>query len=313
MTSPISNPEIPSLNTDLIPGSSQGAGKSTGFFELRLVIQSFRKDRLALVGAALIALFVLGAIFAPLLTRFPEQGKGAPNILEKFQPPNGKHLLGTDYLGRDVLARMLFGGRSSLGTGFLVVFLAVLIGTPLGAIAGYYGGWIDETIMRITDLFLAFPPLLLALAIAAALGAGFVNTMIAISITWWPWYTRLVRAQTISLRERFFVEAARSIGVSNLRIISTHILSNVTTPIIVQATMDLGSAILIGAALNFIGLGVQPPTPDWGNMISQGRIYFIERPWFAGSAGLAIFLVALSFNFVGDALRDASDPFTRRT
>ncbi len=312
MTLPTSNSEIPSLIPDLVDGNSQGVGRPTGHYEMRLITRSFRKDTLALIGAAIIVLFVLGAVFAPLLTPYPDQGKGAPNILEKFQPPGSKHLLGTDYLGRDVLTRLLFGGRSSLGTGFLVVFIAVVIGTPLGAIAGYYGGWIDETIMRITDLFLAFPPLLLALAIAAALGSGFVNTMIAISITWWPWYTRLVRAQTISLRERFFVEAARSIGVSNLRIISTHILSNVTTPIIVQATMDLGSAILIGAALNFIGLGVQPPTADWGNMISQGRIYFIERPWFAGSAGLAIFLVALSFNFVGDALRDASDPFTRR-
>jgi peptide/nickel transport system permease protein len=166
--------------------------------------------------------------------------------------------------------------------------------------------------MRITDMFLAFPPLLLALAIASALGAGFTNTMIAIAITWWPWYTRLVRAQTLSLRERFFVEAARSIGISDIAIITTHILPNVLTPVLVQATMDLGSAILTATALNFIGLGVQPPTADWGNMISQGRLYFIERPWFAGSAGAAIFLVALSFNLVGDAIRDAADPLTRR-
>ena len=313
MTLPTFNPDIPSPETSLGAGSNPIIGKSYPYSEMRLILRSFRKDLLAMIGAVAIVLFVLAAIFAPFLTPFPEQGKGEPNILEKFQPPGTKHPLGTDYLGRDVLARLLYGGRSSLSTGFLVVFIAVLIGIPLGAIAGYYGGWIDETLMRITDLFLAFPPLLLALAIAAALGAGFVNTMIAIAITWWPWYTRLVRAQTISLRERFFVEAARSIGVSNVRIISTHILSNVTTPVIVQATMDLGSAILIGAALNFIGLGVQPPTADWGNMISQGRIYFIERPWFAGSAGLAIFLVSLSFNFVGDAFRDASDPYTRRT
>ena len=312
MTIPSLATEIPSPKQSRVTSRRPGEGRPAPYSEMRLILRSFRKDPLALIGAAVITLFVFGAIFAPFLTPYPEQGKGEPNILEKFQPPNIKHPLGTDYLGRDVLARLLFGGRSSLITGFLVVFIAVLIGTPLGAIAGYYGGWIDETLMRITDLFLAFPPLLLALAIAAALGSGFVNTMIAIAITWWPWYTRLVRAQTISLRERFFVEAARSIGVSNARIISTHILSNVTTPVIVQGTMDLGSAILIGAALNFIGLGVQPPTADWGNMISQGRIYFIERPWFAGSAGLAIFLVALSFNFVGDAFRDAADPYTRR-
>jgi peptide/nickel transport system permease protein len=281
--------------------------------ELGLIVRSFRKDFLALAGLVVIIVFVLGAVFAPLLTPYPEQGRGDPNILEKFQPPSLKHPLGTDYLGRDVLARLLYGGRSSLSTGFLVVFIAVLIGTPLGAIAGYYGGWLDETLMRITDMFLAFPPLLLALAISAALGAGFVNTMIAIAITWWPWYTRLVRAQTVSLRERYFIEAARSIGVPNLTIIATHVLPNVMTPVIVQATMDLGSAILVGTALNFIGLGVQPPKADWGNMISQGRLYFLERPWFAGSAGMAIFLVALSFNFVGDALRDAADPFTRRS
>lgn len=281
--------------------------------ELNLILRSFSRDKLALAGVVIIVVFVFGAIFAPILTPYPEQGRGEPNILEKFQPPSLAHPLGTEYLGRDVLARLLFGARSSLSTGFLVVFLAVLIGCPLGAIAGYYGGWFDELIMRITDMFLAFPALLLALAISAALGAGYTNTMIAIAITWWPWYTRLVRAQVISLRERHFIEAARSIGVSSFRIISTHVMPNVMTPVLVQATMDLGSAILIGTALNFIGLGVQPPTADWGNMVSDGRLYFIDRPWFAGSAGAAIFLVALSFNLIGDALRDAADPYTRRT
>jgi peptide/nickel transport system permease protein len=166
--------------------------------------------------------------------------------------------------------------------------------------------------MRITDIFLAFPPLLLAIAIAAGLGASFVNAMIAIAFTWWPWYARLVRAQTLSLREEYFVEAARSIGVSDATIITRHILPNVMTPVLVQATMDIGSAILTGAAMSFIGLGVQPPAPDWGKMISTGRIYFIERPWFAGSAGAAIFLVTLAFNLLGDAVRDVADPRTRR-
>ncbi|MEA4907706.1 MAG: ABC transporter permease [Chloroflexi bacterium] len=277
-----------------------------------LIFRAFRQDPLAIAGLVIIFVFIFCSIFAPLLTPYAAQGLGDPDIVSKFQAPSAQHPLGTDYLGRDVLARIFFGGRSSLGTGLLVVVIAVIIGTPLGAIAGYYGGWIDELIMRITDMFLAFPPLLLALAIAAALGPGFANTMIAIAITWWPWYTRLVRAQTISLRERYFIEAARSIGVPDLTIIRTHILPNVLTPVLVQSTMDLGSAILTGAALNFIGLGIRPPMADWGNMISQGRIYFIERPWFAGSAGAAIFLVTLAFNLVGDALRDASDPKTRR-
>ena len=288
------------------------AGRTARFKELGLMLQAFRRDLLAVASLVVIILFILGAVFAPWLTAFPEQGRGDPNILEKFNPPSRAHPLGTDYLGRDVLARLLFGGRSSLSIGFLVVIVASLIGVPMGAIAGYYGGWIDNVLMRITDVFLAFPPLLLAIAIAAALGASFTNAMIAIAFTWWPWYARLVRAQTLSLRERYFIEAARSIGVSDMNIIVNHVFPNVLTPVLVQATMDIGSAILTGAAISFIGLGVQPPAPDWGKMISTGRIYFIERPWFAGSAGAAIFLVTLAFNLLGDAVRDVADPRTRR-
>jgi peptide/nickel transport system permease protein len=280
--------------------------------ELSLMLQAFRRDPLAIASLVVILIFILGTLLAPMLTPYAAQGRGEPNILEKFQPPSHAHPLGTDYLGRDVLARILFGGRSSLSIGFLVVFVASVIGIPLGAIAGYFGGRIDNLIMRITDMFLAFPPLLLAIAIAAALGASFTNAMIAIAFTWWPWYARLVRAQTLSLREQHFIEAARSIGVSDLSIIVRHVLPNVLTPVLVQGTMDVGSAILTGASISFIGLGVQPPTPDWGKMISIGRIYFIERPWFAGAAGAAIFLVTLAFNLLGDAVRDVADPRTRR-
>ena len=286
--------------------------RTARFREYHLMLQAFRRDILAVLSLVVIVLFVLGAILAPLLTPYPGQGRGDPNILEKFRPPSSAHPLGTDYLGRDVWARILFGGRSSLSIGFLVVTVASVIGIPLGATAGYYGGWIDNLIMRITDMFLAFPPLLLAIAIAAALGPSFINAMIAIAFTWWPWYARLVRAQTLSLREQYFVEAARSIGVSDVTIIVRHILPNVLAPVLVQATMDIGSAILTGAAISFVGLGVRPPTPDWGEMISTGRIYFIERPWFAGSAGAAIFLVTLAFNLLGDAMRDVADPRTRR-
>jgi peptide/nickel transport system permease protein len=280
--------------------------------EYSLMWLAFRRDPLALASLIIILFFIFGASFAPLLTPYAAQGRGDPNILEKFRPPSANHLLGTDYLGRDVLARILFGARVSLSMGFLVVAIAVLIGVPLGAAAGYYGGWLDNLVMRITDMFLAFPSLLLAMAIAAALGPSFRNAMIAIALTWWPWYTRLVRAQVLSLRERFFIEASRSIGVSDLTIILRHIIPNILTPVLVQGTMDIGSAILTGATISFIGLGVQPPTPEWGSMISNGRIYFIERPWFAGSAGMAIFLIVLAFNLVGDALRDAADPRTRR-
>lgn len=289
-----------------------GAQETARFSEFGLMVRAFRHDPLAVGSLIVVVLFTLGTILAPFLTPYPEQGRGEPNILEKFQPPSRAHPLGTDYLGRDVWARLLFGGRSSLTMGMLVVAVAALIGIPLGAVAGYYGGWIDNALMRITDVFLAFPPLLLAIAIAAALGASFLNAMIAIAVTWWPWYARLVRAQTLSLREEYFIEAARSVGVSNWRIIARHILPNVMTPVLVQGTMDIGSAILTGAAMSFIGLGVQPPAPDWGKMISTGRIYFIERPWFAGAAGAAIFLVTLAFNLLGDAVRDVSDPRTRR-
>ncbi|MEJ2709441.1 MAG: ABC transporter permease [Anaerolineales bacterium] len=292
--------------------SARSRQRATRFREYALMLQAFRRDPLAVASLLIILVFILSALFAPVLSPFPAQGRGDPNILEKFQPPSSTHPLGTDYLGRDVLSRILYGGRVSLSIGFLVVIIAVLVGTPLGAFAGYYGGWLDNLIMRVTDMFLAFPPLLLAMAIAAALGPSFTNAMIAIALTWWPWYTRLVRAQVVSLRERYFIEAARSIGVRDLTIIRRHVLPNILTPVMVQGTMDLGSAILTGAAISFIGLGVQAPTAEWGSMISNGRIYFIERPWFAGAAGMAIFLVTLAFNLLGDALRDVADPRTRR-
>ena len=280
--------------------------------EYRLMSRAFRRDRLALISLFIILLFVFGAIFAPYLTPYPEEGAGSPNTANRFLPPSREHPFGTEYLGRDVLARVLYGGRSSLAIGFLVVAIAVGIGTPLGALAGYFGGWLDEIIMRTTDMFLAFPPLLLAIAIAAALGPSFVNAMIAIALTWWPWYTRLVRAQAVSLRERSFVEAARGMGVGSLTIIFRHILPNIFTPVLVQSTMDMGGAILTGAALSFIGLGAQPPTADWGRMVSTGRNYFLHQPWYGMFPGLAIFLVALSFNLLGDGIRDVLDPRSRR-
>jgi len=272
----------------------------------------FRKDRVAMVSLVFIILLTLIALFAPALTPYANEGLGEPNLANKFLPPSLKHPFGADSLGRDMVARMMFGARTSLSIGLFVVVIAVLIGAPLGAVAGFFGGWVDEIIMRVTDIFLAFPPLLLAIAIAAALGPSFFNAMLAISLTWWPWYTRLVRAQAISLRERPFIEAARGIGVKNLTIIWNHILPNVLTPVLVQSTLDLGSAILTGAGLSFIGLGSQPPTADWGIMINEGRLYVLSgRWWIATFSGLAIFLTALAFNLLGDGVRDATDPRTR--
>lgn len=272
----------------------------------------FRRDRIASISAIVILLLLALAILAPLLTPYAREGLGDPNITNKFIVPSLEHPFGTDSLGRDLLARVLFGARTSLSMGLLVVIFAVIIGTPLGAVAGYYGGWIDEVIMRVTDIFLAFPPLLLAVAIAAALGPGYVNAVIAIALTWWPWYTRLVRAQALSLRERDFVEAARGIGVNNLTIIRRHILPNVLTPVLVQSTIDIGSAILTVAGLSFIGLGPQAPMPDWGVMVNEGRLYVQSgRWWLVTFPGLAIFFTALAFNLLGDGVRDATDPRTR--
>ncbi len=276
--------------------------------EYGLIWRAFRRDPLALISLGIILIYITGAIFAPWLTRYPEQGRGKPNLTEKLNPPSATHILGTDDLGRDVLARILFGGRPSLSIGVIVVVIAMAIGMPLGVIAGYFGGWIDQAVMRITDLFLSFPPLLLAIAIGSALGPNFTNAMIAISLTWWPWYTRLTRAQSISLREQTFIEAARAIGVKNSTIIWDHIVPNTLTPCLIQASMDIGAAILMGSALSFIGLGVQPPHPDWGAMLTVARVYFIGAPWFAIFPGLAIMVIALSFNLLGDGLRDVLDP-----
>jgi peptide/nickel transport system permease protein len=267
-----------------------------------------RRDRAAAAALAVIAVVALASLLAPSISPHPEQGAGAPNITEKFQPPTAQHPFGTDNLGRDVLSRVLYGGRISLLIGVAVVIASAGIGTPLGALAGYVGGRTDELIMRITDVFLAFPPLLLAIAVAAALGPSLPNAIAAIAVTWWPWYARIARGQASSLRQRHFVDAARAIGVRDRSIVRRHVVPNLLTPVVVQATLDVGSAILTGAALSFIGLGVQPPLTDWGLMVSEGRVYFMTRWWFALFPGVAIFVAVLATNLVGDSVRDLVDP-----
>ena len=272
----------------------------------------FRKDRIAMVSLIFLSIVVIFAILAPLLTPYPEQGAGTPNIQEKLKAPNWRHPLGTDNLGRDLWARILFGARTSLIIGFTVTVLGAFIGAVLGATAGYFGGWIDEIIMRITDIFLAFPPLLLAIIMAAVLGPSITNTIIAITVTWWPWYTRIVRGQAVSVRERNYIKAAIVIGVNDRTIIKRHLLPNIMTPVLVQATLDLGSAILVAASLSFIGLGTQPPAADWGVLVSDGRELLLSgRWWLAVYPGLAIFLTVTALNLMGDGVRDAADPKTR--
>jgi peptide/nickel transport system permease protein len=275
---------------------------------IRRVLWWTRRDRVAGIALAVILLLIFAVLLAPLLSPYPEQGRGVPDITNKFLSPSWQHPFGTDNLGRDVLSRVLFGGRISLLIGIGVVALAAGVGVPLGALAGYIGGRLDEVIMRITDVFLAFPPLLLAIAVAAALGPSLSNAIVAIAVSWWPWYARIARGQAASLRHRHFVDAARAMGVRDSVILRRHILPHLMTPVLVQATLDVGSAILTGAALSFIGLGVQPPLTDWGLMVSGGRIYFMNQWWFALFPGLAIFVTVMGLNLVGDSVRDLIDP-----
>ncbi len=272
-------------------------------------IKLLKKSPLAMVGTVLVILFLFVALFAPMLAPYDPIKQDLNNIL---QPPSKEHLFGTDTLGRDILSRIIYGARISLIVGVLVVTISSIIGIVAGLISGFFGGYIDLIIMRITDLFLSFPALILAMAIAGALGPSLTNTMIAISLVWWPPYARLIRGQVLTVKHKEFVEAATALGQSNLRIMFTHVLPNSLTPAIIQATMDLGAVILTAAGLSFIGFGAQPPTPEWGSMISLGRNYFLKQWWLATFPGLAILITVVGFNLLGDGIRDLLDPRIRR-
>jgi len=277
-------------------------------FTMRGSVGLFLKDKVALMSVLVIIGFIVIGVFANYLAPYPSQGAGAPNLTAILQPPSLHHLFGTDQFGRDILSRVFFGVRTSLFEGVAVVGIAVIIGVPLGIIAGYYGGAIDETIMRITDIFLAFPYLLLALIIVATLGPGLTNVILALAITWWPWYVRIARGQTVSIKNRPFVLAARSVGVKSTRILVRHILPNSLSPIIIQSTLDFAGVILSAAGLSFLGLGVQEPTADLGLMISEGQSYMLYYWWVATFAGIVLFVIAIAFNLLGDSLRDYLDP-----
>lgn len=279
--------------------------------EARLTLFLLTRNRLTLAAVIFALILVLVALLAPYIAPHPNHFYGVDSLEDSLQPPSSRYIFGTDEQGRDIFSRILYGTRLSLVTATLSIGLALLIGVPLGAIAGYSNRLIDEIIMRITDIFCGFPALLLAITVAAFLGPSLPNAMLAIGISWWPLYTRLIYGQVISLRERQFVRAAKVIGTHPLKIIFGHILPNCIAPLIVQASLDMGSVILVVSALSFLGLGAQPPTPDWGLMISTSRNYFLESWWYSVFPGLAIFVTVLTFNLLGDGFREVLDPKTR--
>ncbi len=288
------------LSTDT-PGSAFQA--RAGRFYHRWL--TFRKNPLAMAGMIIVASLVFVAIFAPLLAY---ASPTAQNLQSRLQPPAAAHWLGTDELGRDIYSRIIYGSRTTLYIVGLVAIIVVPIGLAVGTIAGYFGGLVDKILMRITDIFMAFPRLILALAFVAVMGPSIENAVIAITITSWPPYARIARAETITIRNSEFIMAVRLQGASNLRILYGHIAPMCISSVVIRLTLDMAGVILIAAGLGFLGLGAQPPEPEWGLMISQGRQYLLDQWWVPTMPGIAIFLVSLGFNLLGDGLRDVLDP-----
>lgn len=271
----------------------------------RDALHRLRRHRVGMFGVILVSLLLFGGIFGPYIAPYD------PNSMDfgvRFAPPSLAHPLGADDFGRDILSRIMHGARVSLQVGLISVGIAATAGTVLGMVAGYAGRLVDETIMRIMDVIFAFPAILLAIAILAALGKGVVNAMVAIGIVYIPIFARIARGSVLSVRQEEFIEAARAVGATDTRIMFRHIFPNILAPLIVETTLSLAFAILAEAALSFFGLGTQPPDPSWGRMLSEGRDYFNQSIWMALFPGLAIMLTVMGFNFLGDGLRDVLDP-----
>lgn len=270
----------------------------------------FRHHPPALVGLAIILVFVLLAVFAPVISPYDPVRQ---DLASAVQSPSAAHWFGTDQLGRDVATRLMYGTRISLLIGVLAVLIGLVIGVPLGMIAGYYGGWADLAISRAADMMFAFTSILLALTLVAVLGVSLQNVIIAVGISVVPVIIRLVRSSVLSLREEPYVEAARALGASDFRIITRHVFRNALTPVLVHGTLSIGVSILLAAGLGFLGLGVQSPTPEWGTMLGEGRQFIFNAPHMTTFPGITIFLAILAFNLLGDGLRDALDPRMRTT
>ncbi|MGL4534412.1 MAG: nickel transporter permease [Fusobacteriaceae bacterium] len=283
----------------------ESAGKKRSqFFE---VWRRLKRNKMAVLGLIIIVTMIIIAVFANVIADY-DTVVIKQNLSERLQSPSMKHILGTDEFGRDIFARLIHGARVSLKVGVLAVSLSIAIGGSLGAFAGFYGGKLDNVIMRIMDIFLAVPSILLAIAIVSALGPNLRNLMLAISISSVPSYARIVRASVLSIRDQEYIEAAKAIGASDMRIIFRHIIPNSLAPVIVQGTLGVAGAILSTAGLSFIGLGIQPPAPEWGSMLSGGRQYLRYAWWVTTFPGIAIMMTILSLNLLGDGLRDALDP-----
>ncbi len=266
---------------------------------------TFRANKLAMFGLVILILLIVMAVFAPWLAPYSPFSQ---NLADRLQPPGPEHWLGTDHLGRDILSRLIHGSRITLFIVGTVALIAPVIGLFIGTVAGFAGGWVDQVLMRITDIFLAFPKLVLALAFVAALGAGIGNAVLALAITAWPPYARLARAETLTIRNADFIAAARLQGAGPMRLLIGHIWPLCVSSLIVRVALDMAGIILSAAGLGFLGLGAQPPMPEWGAMISDGRTYILDFWWVAAMPGLAIFIVSLAFNLLGDGLRDVLPP-----
>jgi peptide/nickel transport system permease protein len=271
----------------------------------RMVWRRFRKHKLAMLGLCILIFMYTIAILAPVLATHDYQDVDPPN---KLLPPSKEHWMGTDNIGRDVYSRILWGARISLSVGFVAAGVSVLLGTVMGSVAGYFGGRVDNLLMRATEIVMAFPTFFLLLTIISIVERSIFNIMLVIGVTSWPGLARMVRGQILSLREQEFVESARALGASDARIIFRHILPNAMAPVIVSATLRISGAILAESSLSFLGIGVQEPFPSWGSIINTGRYYLLQAPHLMIFPGLFIFLTVLSFNYVGDGLRDALDP-----
>lgn len=276
--------------------------------EFWLVLASLRKSKTGLVSVIYIAIIVFVALFAPYIAPFNPL---AQNLSSRFQPPGWPHIFGLDEYGRDIFSRIIYGAQVSIQVGVEVVSLAMITGVTVGTLAGYYGGKIDLVLMRIADIFLAFPGLVLAIGITAALGPGIYNVVLALAITSWPTYARVIRSETLALREIEYITSARVMGAGRLRIILSHVVPNTLPPVLVLASLGMGVAILSEAGLSFLGLGIQPPNPSWGNMVAEAQDLIFQAPNLAIVSGLVITVTVLAFNLLGDGLRDALDPKLR--